>query len=168
MPILIVAFTTILSFLPVFFLTGAEGKLFKPLAFTKTLSIFAALLISLFLLPPLSSFLQASRFKKKNVPGSARDNINNITAQNNENAAFQAMIKGSAEAVKFLANGLGKIFSGLGQFTAAAVTALAQANGNASANNSDNPEASAENGADGQGGDGMYAGIDDIGDDVDV
>ncbi|MCJ8344019.1 efflux RND transporter permease subunit [bacterium] len=66
MPILVAASTTIISFLPVFFLTGAEGKLFKPLAYTKTLSILAALVISLFLLPPLSRYLQAVRFKKMN------------------------------------------------------------------------------------------------------
>ncbi|PCJ18203.1 MAG: cation transporter [Candidatus Cloacimonadota bacterium] len=66
MPILVAASTTIISFLPVFFLTGAEGKLFRPLAFTKTLSIVAALLISLFLLPPLSRYLQSLKFKKLN------------------------------------------------------------------------------------------------------
>lgn len=65
-PILLAASTTIISFLPVFFLTGSEGKLFKPLAFTKTLAIFAALVISLFLLPPLCRYLQAIRFKKLN------------------------------------------------------------------------------------------------------
>ncbi|MBT3783545.1 efflux RND transporter permease subunit, partial [bacterium] len=66
-PILVAASTTLISFLPVFFLTGAEGKLFRPLAFTKTLSILAALVIALFLLPPLSRFLQSVRFKKINL-----------------------------------------------------------------------------------------------------
>lgn len=36
--------TTIVSFLPVFFMEHAEGKLFKPLAFTKTFALGAALL----------------------------------------------------------------------------------------------------------------------------
>lgn len=67
LPILVAASTTLISFLPVFFLTGAEGKLFRPLAFTKTLSIVAALLIALFLLPPLSRFLQAVRYKRANL-----------------------------------------------------------------------------------------------------
>lgn len=67
MPILLAASTTIISFLPVFFLTGAEGKLFRPLAFTKTLAIFSALIISLFLLPPFSRYLQAVKFKKLNM-----------------------------------------------------------------------------------------------------
>ncbi|MCO4780996.1 MAG: efflux RND transporter permease subunit [Candidatus Cloacimonetes bacterium] len=66
MPILIAASTTIISFLPVFFLTGAEGKLFRPLAYTKTLAILSAVLISLFLLPPLSRYLQALKLKKIN------------------------------------------------------------------------------------------------------
>lgn len=49
--------TTIISFLPVFTLIGAEGKLFRPLAFTKTFALVAALVIALFLIPPLAAFL---------------------------------------------------------------------------------------------------------------
>lgn len=66
-PILVAASTTLISFLPIFFLTGAEGKLFRPLAFTKTLSILAALVIALTLLPPLSRFLQSPRYKGLNI-----------------------------------------------------------------------------------------------------
>jgi len=65
-PILVAVSTTLISFLPVFFLTGAEGKLFRPLAYTKTLSILAALLIALFFLPPLSRYLQARKWKNLN------------------------------------------------------------------------------------------------------
>ena len=43
--------TTVVSFLPVFTLTGAEGKLFAPLAFTKTAALLSALFISLALIP---------------------------------------------------------------------------------------------------------------------
>ena len=43
--------TTVVSFLPVFTLTGAEGKLFTPLAFTKTAALLSALFISLALIP---------------------------------------------------------------------------------------------------------------------
>jgi Cu(I)/Ag(I) efflux system membrane protein CusA/SilA len=53
--------TTIISFLPVFTLTGAEGKLFKPLAFTKTFVLLASLLAAVSLVPPLAHML----FKKK-------------------------------------------------------------------------------------------------------
>jgi len=65
-PILVASSTTLISFLPIFFLTGPEGKLFRPLAFTKTLSIVAALVIALTLLPPLSRFLQSPRAKGLN------------------------------------------------------------------------------------------------------
>ncbi len=53
--------TTIISFLPVFTMIGAEGKLFRPLAFTKTMALGASLVIALFLIPPLAAFL----FRKK-------------------------------------------------------------------------------------------------------
>lgn len=43
--------TTIISFIPVFTLTGAEGKLFSPLAFTKTFALLAAVIVTLFLIP---------------------------------------------------------------------------------------------------------------------
>lgn len=43
--------TTIVSFLPILMMTGAEGKLFKPLAITKTLALLATLLIGLCILP---------------------------------------------------------------------------------------------------------------------
>ncbi|TVZ59935.1 Cu(I)/Ag(I) efflux system membrane protein CusA/SilA [Flavobacteriaceae bacterium MAR_2010_105] len=55
--------TTIISFIPVFTLIGAEGKLFRPLAFTKTFALAAALVIALFLIPPFA----ASIFKKVNI-----------------------------------------------------------------------------------------------------
>ena len=46
--------TTVISFLPVFTLQGAEGKLFVPLAFTKTYALLAALGVAIILIPPLS------------------------------------------------------------------------------------------------------------------
>jgi Cu(I)/Ag(I) efflux system membrane protein CusA/SilA len=49
--------TTIVSFLPVFFMEAAEGKLFRPLAFTKTFALIAAILVTLFLLPPFAHWL---------------------------------------------------------------------------------------------------------------
>lgn len=44
--------TTIIGFLPVFTMIGAEGKLFKPLAFTKTFALLASIIIALTILPP--------------------------------------------------------------------------------------------------------------------
>ncbi|HEY9185566.1 MAG TPA: efflux RND transporter permease subunit [Salegentibacter sp.] len=48
--------TTIVSFIPVFFMENAEGKLFRPLAFTKTFALVAAFLVGVLLLPMLSYF----------------------------------------------------------------------------------------------------------------
>lgn len=46
--------TTIVSFLPVFALEGAEGKLFRPLAFTKTFALGAAIVLAIVVLPALA------------------------------------------------------------------------------------------------------------------
>ena len=43
----------VLSFAPLFFLTGQEGKLFKPLAFTKTFTMLGATIIAVTLTPAL-------------------------------------------------------------------------------------------------------------------
>lgn len=56
-PVLVAILTTVISFFPVFALTGQEGKLFLPLAWTKTFAIGAAALTSLILIPVLASFL---------------------------------------------------------------------------------------------------------------
>jgi Cu(I)/Ag(I) efflux system membrane protein CusA/SilA len=55
--------TTIISFIPVFTMIGAEGKLFRPLAFTKTFALSASLIVALFLIPPFAAFL----FRKKTI-----------------------------------------------------------------------------------------------------
>ena len=60
--ILTAVLTTIISFLPVFTMLGPEGKLFRPLAFTKTMALSASLVIALFLIPPFAAFL----FRKRN------------------------------------------------------------------------------------------------------
>lgn len=56
--------TTIVSFLPVFAMEAAEGKLFKPLAFTKTFTMLAALLIGLIIIPTLAHVIFSIRFDK--------------------------------------------------------------------------------------------------------
>lgn len=53
----------VVSFLPIFFLTGREGKLFHPLAYTKTLSIIGSLVVALTLCPVLASFLVKGKIK---------------------------------------------------------------------------------------------------------
>ena len=62
--ILTAGLTTIISFIPVFTLTGAEGKLFTPLAFTKTAALTASMIIALFLIPPIAA--QLFREKRSN------------------------------------------------------------------------------------------------------
>jgi len=47
----------VLAFIPVFALTGQEGKLFHPLAFTKTFAVLAATVISITLVPVLCTLL---------------------------------------------------------------------------------------------------------------
>jgi Cu(I)/Ag(I) efflux system membrane protein CusA/SilA len=46
--------TTVVGFLPVFVMTGAEGKLFRPLAFTKTFALVASVVLALTVLPVLA------------------------------------------------------------------------------------------------------------------
>lgn len=58
--------TTIISFLPVFTLQAAEGKLFSPLAFTKTFALISALLITLFILPAFAHLLFSVKSQKIN------------------------------------------------------------------------------------------------------
>lgn len=48
--------TTVVSFLPVFAMQAQEGKLFHPLAFTKTFTLVSALILGLSLLPTLAYF----------------------------------------------------------------------------------------------------------------
>jgi copper/silver efflux system protein len=53
----------ILAFVPVFALTGQEGKLFHPLAFTKTFAMTGATLLSVTLVPVLCSLLIGGRIR---------------------------------------------------------------------------------------------------------
>ncbi len=57
--------TTIVSFLPVFFLTGRDYRLFSPLAYTKTFAIAAAMITAVTIVPALSRLmLRSSRYSK--------------------------------------------------------------------------------------------------------
>ena len=49
--------TTIVSFLPVFTMEAQEGKMFSPLAYTKTYALASAFVLGLILLPSLSYWL---------------------------------------------------------------------------------------------------------------
>jgi len=51
------------SFLPIFTLAGQAGRLFQPLAYTKTLAMFVAAILSVTLAPPLMILLLRGRFR---------------------------------------------------------------------------------------------------------
>ena len=59
--ILTAGLTTVVSFIPVFSLTGAEGKLFTPLAFTKTAALGVSVLVAIFLIPPAAALIFGRR-----------------------------------------------------------------------------------------------------------
>ena len=60
--VLTAVLTTVVGFLPVFAMEGAEGKLFVPLAMTKTFALLAAVWLSLTVLPPLAHWLLDRRW----------------------------------------------------------------------------------------------------------
>ncbi len=57
--------TTVVSFLPVFAMQASEGKLFRPLAFTKTFALISALFIGIMFIPAMAQLLFSIRFDKK-------------------------------------------------------------------------------------------------------
>jgi Cu(I)/Ag(I) efflux system membrane protein CusA/SilA len=59
--------TTIVSFIPVFTMQAAEGKLFGPLAFTKTFALVAAVLVTLIILPTLAHWFFGFKIKNSRV-----------------------------------------------------------------------------------------------------
>jgi len=59
--------TTIVSFLPVFAMQAAEGKLFHPLAFTKTFALISAFLLGIIVLPTLTHIFFNVRFDTRKI-----------------------------------------------------------------------------------------------------
>ncbi len=55
--------TTIVSFLPIFTMQASEGKLFRPLAFTKSFALLSSIILAITVIPPLAE--QLFRFKSK-------------------------------------------------------------------------------------------------------
>ncbi len=55
----------LVSFLPVFLLTGQEGKLFHPLAFTKTFTMLGSAIVVISLIPVLMTMLMRGTFRKE-------------------------------------------------------------------------------------------------------
>jgi Cu(I)/Ag(I) efflux system membrane protein CusA/SilA len=59
--------TTIVSFLPVFAMQASEGKLFRPLAFTKTFALLSAFILGIVVLPTLMHIFFDIRFNTKKI-----------------------------------------------------------------------------------------------------
>jgi len=59
--------TTVISFLPVFTMSGAEGKMFVPLAYTKTFVLVAAIFIALTILPAAVHVIMAGRYDPRRL-----------------------------------------------------------------------------------------------------
>src|SRR4029453_17323869 len=65
-PMLTSVSNTIVAFIPVFALVGAEGKMFRPLAYTKTFAISASIILALTLVPVLCYYLLSeSRWSRR-------------------------------------------------------------------------------------------------------
>jgi Cu(I)/Ag(I) efflux system membrane protein CusA/SilA len=63
-PLLAAVSTTIISFLPVFTMIGAEGKLFRPLAFTKTFALFASAVVAILIIPPAAHVMFGTKIRR--------------------------------------------------------------------------------------------------------
>lgn len=59
--------TTVISFLPVFAMEAAEGKLFRPLAYTKTFALISAVIVALAFIPPLAHTIFSIKIDKKKI-----------------------------------------------------------------------------------------------------
>ena len=49
--------TTVVSFLPVLTMTGEAGRLYRPLAYTKSFALIASIIVALTIIPPIAHFL---------------------------------------------------------------------------------------------------------------
>ncbi len=63
--------TTVVGFLPVFTMQAAEGKLFGPLAYTKTFALIASIVIALTILPAAAHVLMGIRVPSKSIRATA-------------------------------------------------------------------------------------------------
>jgi Cu(I)/Ag(I) efflux system membrane protein CusA/SilA len=59
--------TTVVGFLPVFTMIGAEGKLFRPLAFTKTFALIASIIVALVVIPAYAHVLLGRKKVSRNL-----------------------------------------------------------------------------------------------------
>lgn len=80
--------TTIVSFIPVFAMEAAEGKLFRPLAYTKSFALIASVIVAIMIIPPLAHsifgikfrFTKLSKFSKPKLNLKLKNALNIILA----------------------------------------------------------------------------------------
>ena len=70
--------TTVVGFMPVFALEASEGKLFRPLAWTKTLALVASIIVTVTLIPPLAHVLMGRRKATAKKTGKVRTSIRRV------------------------------------------------------------------------------------------
>ena len=68
-PIFFAMIIIIVAFIPVFSLTGQAGKLFKPLAFTKTFAMLGAAIVAITLVPALASIILPDTTRRRGPVG---------------------------------------------------------------------------------------------------
>ncbi|MEA4918003.1 efflux RND transporter permease subunit [Proteiniphilum sp.] len=66
-PTIVAMLTTIVSFLPVFFLEAQEGKLFRPLAYTKTITLISALILGMTVVPTLTYYFFSLKVSSRRI-----------------------------------------------------------------------------------------------------
>lgn len=96
--------TTIVSFLPVFAMEAQEGKMFSPLAYTKTYALASAFVLGLILLPTLSYILFSVRIDSKPI----RKILNYILVAA---GLLLSVLYGSIPALGLTAVGLNNLFA---------------------------------------------------------
>jgi len=83
--------TTIISFLPIFTMEAAEGKLFQPLAFTKTFALVASIIVAITIIPPLAHSLFSLRFAKSSRFSKSRFNLRSRFTKSNLGKSIQVI-----------------------------------------------------------------------------
>ena len=81
------------SFIPVFSLTAQEGRLFRPLAYTKTFSMFFASLLGVMLVPVLMLWFIRGAKVKPDMTGDWMARLRYEGRRGNGNVSFSVNVK---------------------------------------------------------------------------